>query len=365
MKILTILGTRPELIRLNLIIKKLDKLADHVIVHTGQNYDKNLNDVFLEQLSIRKPNYYLGAKGTFAEEIAIILEKCEKILVKEKPDRFLVLGDTNSSLGAIIAKRLGIPVYHMEAGNRCYDDRVPEEVNRHIIDHTSDVLLPYSFRAQQNLLREGIPAYRIFVTGNPIKEVLDFYQNEIDKNTILKKLNVEQKKYFLVTLHREENVDSFSRLQHFVSAFEDLVRMYSLPLIWSVHPRTRIRLAENNIIIKNPLIILSEPLGFFEFIRLEKNAFCVLTDSGTVQEECSILTIPAVTIRDTTERQETIEVGSNIISGDDPKSIANCVKIVTAPREAWRAPQEYLVENVSDVVVNILTSNLFYKHSRL
>lgn len=365
MKILTILGTRPELIRLNIILKKLDKLVDHIIIHTGQNYDANLNDIFMDQLGIRKPDYYLGARGTFAEEIATILTKLEEIIKKEKPDRFLVLGDTNSSIGAIVAKRLGIPVYHMEAGNRCYDDRVPEEVNRRIIDHTSDVLLPYTYRSRENLLREGIPGFRIFVTGNPIKEVLDAFSKQIEQSKSLKDFGVSEKKYFLVTLHREENVDKPERLKNFITAFEKLVAEYKIPLIWSVHPRTRKRLAEQHIEINNPLIHLEEPLGFFEFIKLEKNAFCLLTDSGTVQEECAIFGVPTVTVRDTTERPETLDVGSNILSGDDPETIVRCLKTVTGSNRHWQAPLEYLAENVSDTVINILLSNTYYKHSRL
>lgn len=364
MKVLTILGTRPELIRLNIILKKLDTLCDHVIVHTGQNYDTNLNDIFLEQLSIRKANYYLGAKGSFAQQIATILVGLEEVIKKENPDRFLVLGDTNSSMGAIVAKRLGIPVYHMEAGNRCFDNKVPEEVNRRIIDHTSDVLMPYTYRSRENLLAEGIPGYRIFVTGNPIKEVLDQHKEKIDESSILKNFNIQEKKYFLVTLHREENVDNIDRLKNFVSAFEKLVTQHSIPLIWSVHPRTKKRMEENNIVITNPLIHCSEPLGLIEFIKLEKNAFCVLTDSGTVQEECAIFQIPTVTVRDTTERPETIDAGSNIISGDDPKSIVRCVKTVTVSQRNWKAPQEYLVDNVSDTVLNILLSHTYYKYSR-
>ncbi len=364
MKVLTILGTRPEIIRLNIILKKLDALCEHIIVHTGQNYDVNLNDIFLQQLSVRKADYYLGARGSFAEEIGTILTGLEKIVRKEKPDRFLVLGDTNSSLGAIVTKRLGIPVYHMEAGNRCYDDRVPEEVNRRIIDHSSDILMPYTYRSRENLLREGIPGYRIFVTGNPIKEVLDAYKKPIDENQILSKFLLKEKKYFLVTLHREENVDEKERLMNFVTAFEKLVAEYQIPLVWSIHPRTKKRLEENGVKITNPLIHCSEPLGLFEFIKLEKNAFCVLTDSGTVQEECAIFQIPTVTVRDTTERPETIDAGSNILSGDDPNTIVRCVKTVTGSRRQWQAPQEYLVDNVSDTVINILFSHPFYKYSR-
>lgn len=364
MKVVTILGTRPEIIRLNIILKKLDALCDHVIVHTGQNYDYTLDGVFLEQLSVRKADYYLGAKGSFPEQIATILTGLEKVLLKEKPDRFLVLGDTNSSLGAIVAKRMGIPVYHMEAGNRCYDDKVPEEVNRRIIDHSSDINMPYTNRSREHLLREGMPGYRIYVTGDPIYEVLKKFEKQIDESEILQKFNLKEKKYFLVTTHREENVDNIERLKNFIAAFEKLVTKYDMPLIWSIHPRTKKRLEENNIEIKNPLIHCSEPFGLFEFIKLEKNAFCVLSDSGVVQEECAIFKIPLVTVRDTTERPETLDAGSNMLSGNDPEDILRCVATVTSEKSEWNTPVEYLVENVSDIVINILLSNTFFKYSR-
>lgn len=357
MKILTILGTRPELIRLCLIVKKLDNVSEQILVHTGQNYDSNLNDIFIKQLGIRKADYYLGAKGTFAEQIAVILVNLEKIILKEKPERFLVLGDTNSSMGAIVAKRLGVKVFHMEAGNRCYDDKVPEEVNRRIIDVSSDILMPYTERSRQNLISEGIPGRRIFVTGNPIKEVLDHFQDKIEQNKILEKLNLQRKKYFLITLHREENVDRLERLVLFIKSFNKIAVKYKYPLIWSVHPRTRKRIQEIAQIKINPLIKLQEPLGLFEFVRLEKNAFCVLSDSGTVQEECAIFQIPAVTLRDTTERPETIEAGSNLISGCNSDIILKGIEAVVASENKWIAPREYLVNNVSDTVIKILLSH--------
>lgn len=357
MKILTILGTRPELIRLCLIVKKLDNVSEQILVHTGQNYDSNLNDIFIKQLGIRKADYYLGAKGTFAEQIAVILVNLEKIILKEKPERFLVLGDTNSSMGAIVAKRLGVKVFHMEAGNRCYDDKVPEEVNRRIIDVSSDILMPYTERSRQNLISEGIPGRRIFVTGNPIKEVLDHFQDKIEQNNILEKLNLQGKKYFLITLHREENVDREERLITFIKSFNKIAAKYRYPLIWSVHPRTRKRIQEIAQIKINPLIKLQEPLGLFEFVRLEKNAFCVLSDSGTVQEECAIFQIPAVTLRDTTERPETIEAGSNLISGCNSDIILKGIEAVVASENKWIAPREYLVNNVSDTVIKILLSH--------
>ena len=354
MKILTILGTRPEIIRLSRIIGKMDKLCDHVLVHTGQNYDVNLNEVFFSELEIRKPNYYLDAKGSFGEQMGIILSKMEKILTKEKPDRFLVLGDTNSSLAAIMAKRLGIAVYHMEAGNRCYDDNVPEEVNRRLIDHSSDILLPYTERSRKNLISEGIEGKRIYVTGNPIYEVIKNYNAHIQESDILNKLKLDKGKYFLVTMHREENVDVEDRLRSLMETFDLLQKDYDLPIIVSTHPRTRMRIKSFGLDSNNAQIRYLEPFGFFDFIYLEKNAFCVLSDSGTVQEECCFLKIPNVTIRDVTERPETIECGSNVLSGVRPKMVQRCVRTVVNQECDWTPPKEYLAENVSDTVIRIL-----------
>lgn len=354
MKVLTILGTRPEIIRLSRIIEKLDGLCDQVILHTGQNYDRNLNEVFFEELGVRQPNHYLGAKGTFGEQIGTILAETEKVLLKEKPDKFLVLGDTNSSVAAIMAKRLGIPVYHMEAGNRCYDDRVPEEVNRRIIDHSSDVLLPYTERSRQNLLREGIPGNRIFVTGNPIFEVIQHYEPKVQQSRILQALGIKEKAFFLVTMHRAENVDVEERLRAFVSTFDRLQRDYGFPVIVSTHPRTRMRMQALGLEAMNPEVRFLEPFGFFDFITLEKTAFCVLSDSGTVQEECAIFGVPNVTIRDVTERPETLECGSGVLSGADPTLIPLLVKLTTQSSGQWAPPVEYVKPNVSDTVARIL-----------
>ncbi len=356
MKVMTILGTRPELIRLCLIVEKLDKLCDQVLVHTGQNYDPNLNDIFIDQLGIRKADYYLDAKGTFGEQAGVILTKLEEIIPKEKPDAFLVLGDTNSSLGAIMAKRYGIRVFHMEAGNRCYDDRVPEENNRRIIDSQSDILLPYTERSRANLLKEGIAGERVYVTGNPIKEVLDHFMTQIDSSDIMQKLEVEKSKFFLMTLHRAENVDPEDRLAKFVEAFNGIYDQYKLPMIWSVHPRTRKRLANQPELKLRDGIRVVEPLGLFEFNNLQKNAYCVLSDSGTAQEECAIFGVPTVTLRDVTERPETMEAGSNFISGCEPEAILRGIATVTSSENNWSAPPEYLTQNVSDVVVRIVLS---------
>jgi len=364
MKIMTILGTRPEIIRLSRIIPKLDNLCEQVMVHTGQNYDANLNDIFMDQLGVRAPDHYLEARGSFGEQIGTILSKVEPVMMAEKPDRFLVLGDTNSSLAAIMAKRLGIPVYHMEAGNRCFDDRVPEEVNRRIIDHSSDILMPYTEQSRKNLIAEGIPENRIYVTGNPIYEVIEKYGVQIEKSEIHSKLGVEHGKYFLVTIHRQENVDIEDRLKGFVQAFENIQTQYDLPVIVSTHPRTRNRLEGWNMGKGDGQVRFLEPFGFFDFISLEKNALAVLTDSGTVQEECCIFNVPNVTIRDTTERPETIECGSNILSGGDPASILRCLGTVLGRSRDWLPPSEYLKRDVSDTVVNILMGFRYCEKSK-
>jgi UDP-N-acetylglucosamine 2-epimerase (non-hydrolysing) len=359
MKILTVLGTRPEIIRLSLIIEKLDRVCDHILVHTGQNYDPNLNEIFFQQLGVRAPDIFLDAKGSFGQQIATILARSEEIMLAEEPDKFLVLGDTNSALAAFVAKRLGIPVYHMEAGNRCYDDRVPEEVNRRVIDHSSDVLMPYTERSRQNLLKEGIAAQRVYVTGNPINEVIRHFESQIAESAIFEKLSLQQGKYFLVTLHRAENVDDESRLRDFAIALDRLQRNYGLQVIVSTHPHTRRSIKAFGVEVENPGIRFLEPFGFFDFIALEKNAYCVLSDSGTVQEECAIFKVPNVTLRDVTERPETVECGSNILSGANPDSILRCTETVLAQPPTWNPPEEYLAENVSQVVLKILMG---YRH---
>jgi len=354
MKIVTVLGTRPEIIRLSRIIGKLDRLCTHVLIHTGQNFDPSLNDIFFKQMAVRQPDAFLEAKGTFAEQVGIILRKVEKIMVAERPDKFLVLGDTNSALAAIAAKRLGIPVYHMEAGNRCYDDRVPEEVNRRLIDHSSDVLMPYTEHSRQNLIREGIAGERIYVTGNPILEVINHYDKQIRASAILADLHLEPRKFFLVTLHRAENIESEERLRSLAQGIAELHARHQLPVIVSTHPHTRARLSGFKIETDRPGIQFLDPFGFFDFISLEKNALCVLSDSGTVQEECALFQVANVTLRDVTERPETIECGSNILSGADPDSVLRCVDVVLEQKSKWRAPAEYLVEQVSGTVVKIL-----------
>jgi UDP-N-acetylglucosamine 2-epimerase (non-hydrolysing) len=358
-KVMTILGTRPEVVRLSTIIPKLDSLCDHVLVHTGQNFDYNLNDVFFKELRVRTPDQYLNARGSFGEQMATILHGIEKLLKQERPDRFLVLGDTNSSLAAIMVKRIGIPVFHMEAGNRCYDDRVPEETNRRLIDHSSDVLMPYTERSRSNLLREGIDGRRIFVTGNPIYEVLNAYREQIEQSKIHGELGLATRKYFLVTMHRAENVDVGSRLQSLTRAFSALHVEYGIPVIVSTHPHTRQRLQASGISMQEDGIRYLEPFGFFDFVKLEQNAYCVLSDSGTVQEECSIFGVPSVTIRDTTERPETLEYGSNILSGTETDSVLRSVKVVLAKTGCFATPPEYLRENVSNTVRQLVLGYYF------
>ena len=311
MKIVTLLGTRPEFIRLSRIIPLLDKYSNHTIIHTGQNYDYNLNKIFFKNLNIRTPDIFLDAKGSFGEQLSIISKKLEKLLLKIKPNRFLVLGDTNSSLGAVIAKRLSIPVFHMEAGNRQYNDVVPEEINRRIIDHSSDILLPYTYRSCENLVKEGIERRRIFVTGNPIFEVINFNKKKIDNSKILKKLNLKKNNYYLLTCHRQENVDTKLKFNDLIKVINQISLLKNKRIIWPLHPRSRIRLKKYNLKLSKNIIIV-DPIDFFDFSKLEKNCGCIITDSGTVQEEASILKKPNIIIRDTTERPETIESGSSI-----------------------------------------------------
>lgn len=354
MKIMTVLGTRPEIIRLSLVIPKLDENCEHVLLNTNQNFDPRLNELFFSELGVRPADVSLDCRSdTAMGQVAKIIEGVEKEMIEHRPDRLLILGDTNSGLAAFVAKRMGIPVYHMEAGNRCFDDRVPEEVNRRVIDHSSDVLMPYTERSRQNLLREGIASDRIYVTGNPIKEVLDHYDERIVKSRIMSSLKVKKGGYFLVTLHRAENVDGKERLKGYVSALNALAKDYDKKVIWSVHPRTKQKLRSLRIEM-DERVVPSEPFGLFDFIKLEKNAACVLTDSGTVQEECCIFGVPNVTLRDVTERPETLEVGSNILSGGSPETIAACVRKVLARPGEWKAPHEYLQPNVSDTVLNIV-----------
>ncbi len=355
MKVMTIFGTRPEIIRLSPILKILDQFCEHTTVHTGQNYHESLSDIFIKELEVRPPNVHFGIKSkSFGDQIGQILSKTDEILEQYKPDKVLILGDTNSALSAIVAARRGIPVFHMEAGNRCFDNRVPEEVNRRIIDHTSTVLLPYTERSKENLVDEGIERERIFVTGNPIKEVLDICADKIEQSDALEKFAVKPFDYFLVTVHRSENVDKHDRLEKILDGFKSVTEKFDKKMLISVHPRTAEKFAKFNFQPDSDRIKLLEPLGFFDFVKLEKNALTVLTDSGTVQEECAVFGIPNVTLRDVTERPETIECGSNILSGAETDSILQAVGLAISQPTNWMAPPEYLVENVAQTVSKIV-----------
>jgi UDP-N-acetylglucosamine 2-epimerase (non-hydrolysing) len=325
-----------------------------VLVHTGQNSAPSLSDVFFEDLSIRTPDHWLGVEEPdFARQIGSIMAACHDVLVDVRPDRLLVLGDTNSALSAVVAKRLGIPVFHMEAGNRCFDARVPEEVNRRIIDHVSDVLMPYTERSRQNLVREGFPPERILVTGNPILEVIKAQSRQIASAAVLNRLALTEQGFFLVTLHRAENVDLPERLSMFAKALEVLGRLHGVPVIVSTHPRTRSRLEALGTGSCEGVRYL-EPFGFSDFLALERAARLVLSDSGTVQEECAILGIPNITLRDVTERPETLECGSNILSGGSVEGILAAADVALAGPVRWQAPAEYRADAVSDTVVRIL-----------
>ena len=352
---MTIFGTRPEIIRLSLVMKVLDQYGEHITVHTGQNFQESLSDIFIKDLEVRTPDEHFGIKSkNFADQIGQILVKTDEVLEKHKPDRILILGDTNSALSAIIAARRGIPIFHMEAGNRCYDDRVPEEVNRRIIDHSSTYLMPYTERSKDNLVREGIERERIFVTGNPIKEVLDTFEPQIEQSDALQKYDVQPFEYFLVTLHRAENVDIEARLRQIIEGFEKVHEKFGKKILISVHPRTAEKFVQFSIKPEDDKIKLVRAMGFFDFVKLEKNALAVLTDSGTVQEECSIFGVPNITIRDVTERPETIECGSNIISGAETDAILRATEIAISQPANWTAPKEYLDANVAQTVSKIV-----------
>jgi UDP-N-acetylglucosamine 2-epimerase (non-hydrolysing) len=355
MRVLTLFGTRPEIIRLSRIMKRLDLLCDQTVVHTGQNYEPNLSDAFITELDLRQPDIRLEVRlSAFAKQVARIFERVGDVLEQVKPDRMMVLGDTNSGLAALVAARRGIPVYHLEAGNRCYDNRVPEETNRRVIDHCSTVLMPYTHRSKENLLREGIPRDRIFVIGNPIHEVLEAYAEKIRGSTVLDRMGVQPHQYFLATLHRAENVDQARRLRKLMRGLELVGDRHRLPVIVSVHPRTADRLAQAGMVPPRNQVIMVEPLGFCDFVALERSAKGVLTDSGTVQEECCLFRVPNVTLRDVTERAETLEVGSNMLTGSDPEMIALAMDVALGASSSWDPPAEYLATNVSARVAKIV-----------
>lgn len=350
MKVVTICGTRPELIRLSRIIPKLDKISNHLFIFTDQNYDSKLRDIFFKELKLRNPDINLNAIGSFGTQMGIMFPKLEEILKKEEPDKMLILGDTNSCLSAIIAERMGTPVYHMEAGNRC-GERIPEEINRHIVDSVCSFNLPYTHKSKENLLREGFNPKRIILSGNPIFEVINYYKSQINKSKILKQLNLKRKNYVLVTLHRQENVDNPERFNKIVQAYNLIAE--NTQVIVSTHPRTKSKINTLNIPV-HPNIRFLEPFGFFDFIKLEQNSKSILTDSGTCQEEACILHIPSIVTRKATERMETIECGASILSGIETEDIYESYLNSQKMNVNWLPPEEYLDNNVSNKVISYL-----------
>lgn len=358
MKIVTVLGTRPEIIRLSLLMRKLDELSEeHTVVHTGQNYVRSLSGQFFQELRLREPDVVLSRQQqSLGGQLAIMFGELERILLEKRPDKMLVLGDTNSALSAVLAERMGIPVAHMEAGNRCFDNAVPEEKNRRVIDAVSTINMPYTERSKQNLLREGVPVNRIVVSGNPIYEVLRHYDPQIDASGILGTLSLVPGRYFLATIHRAENVDDPDRLHGILSGLQLVAERLDGRMICSLHPRTASRLAGSP--HKYPRIEYYEPFGFFDFVRLERHARCVLTDSGTVQEECCIFRVPTVTVRQSTERPETVDCGSNIVSGLEPERMLLAVRTMLACPRDWACPAGYLDTDVSSRVAKVLAGRL-------
>ncbi len=357
-KVMIVVGTRPELIRLSTTIKKLPEFFETILVHTGQNYDYSLNQVFFDDLGIREPDYYMDSTGKHVgETIGNIISRGYSLLVKERPDALLILGDTNSGLVAIPAKRLKIPIFHMEAGNRCFDLRVPEEINRKIIDHVSDVNLSYTENARRYLIHEGVKNDFLYVTGSPMAEVLDEFKEQIEESCILSKLNLEKGKYFVASIHREENLDLNDNFEQICSSLNSLAIEYDLPIILSTHPRTKKKIKEL-IIEFDERIHAIQPLGFFDYICLQKNSLCVLSDSGTVPEEAAILNFPAVSLRTSTERPEALEAGDIVLGAFDEGCIKSAVKIALGFFDKKRIMNvsDYEDKNVSEKVIKIIQS---------
>jgi len=363
LKVMTVVGTRPEIIRLSAVINKLDEseAIDHVLVHTGQNYDYELNEVFFNDFNLKKPDYFLNAAtGTAVETIGNILVKIDPILEKVKPDAFLVLGDTNSCLCAIAAKRRHIPIFHMEAGNRCFDQRVPEETNRKIVDHTADINLTYSDIAREYLLREGLPADRVIKTGSPMFEVLNSRKEDIEKSDVLERLGLEAEKYFVISAHREENISSEQNFMDLVESLNTIADKYQMPIIVSTHPRTR-KMIEVKGIEFNPLVKTMKPLGFNDYVKLQKNAKAVLSDSGTISEESSILGFRALNIRQAHERPEAMEEASVMMVGLKKERILQGLEVLeTQEKDTLRVVADYCMPNVSDKVLRIILSYTDY-----
>jgi UDP-N-acetylglucosamine 2-epimerase (non-hydrolysing) len=355
MKIVTVLGTRPEIIRLSRVIQRLDGFCEHILVHTGQNFVPSLSDKLFVELGLRQPDVHLNIRSeSFSDQVGQILSRVGETLREVRPNGVLFLGDTNSALSALVAARMGIPTFHLEAGNRCFDDRVPEEINRRVIDHCSSILMPYTQRSKENLVREGIQRQRIFVVGNPILEVLEAHGPTIDASTILSDMSLQPKDYFLATLHRAENVDEPGRLKGLLDGLDLVSTTFGHQVVVSVHPRTADKIRQSGLSVCAERVRLIEPLGFFDFVKLEKQARAVMTDSGTVQEECCIFGIPNVTVRDVTERAETQECGSNILSGGDSDSILQATKVALALTAPWVPPVEYMEREVSSTVAKII-----------
>jgi len=360
LKVMTVVGTRPEIIRLSRVIPALDKHCEHILVHTGQNYDFELNQIFFDDLGVRKPDFFLeSAGGTGAETIGKVIISVDRVLAEIRPDAMLILGDTNSCMAVISAKRRKVPTFHMEAGNRCYDMRVPEEINRRIVDHTSDVNLTYSSIAREYLLAEGLPADRIIKTGSPMFEVLNHYMPQIDSSNVLSKLSLKEHEFFVVSAHREENVDTPKNLVKLADTLNRVAEVYGYPVIVSTHPRTRKRIEEQGLEF-NPLVQLLNPLGFHDYNKLQKSAKAVLSDSGTISEESSIMNFPALNIREAHERPEAFEEGAVMMTGLDSVRIFQALAIIESQSRdnirLLRPVNDYSMPNVSDKVVRIILS---------
>ncbi|RII27587.1 MAG: UDP-N-acetylglucosamine 2-epimerase (non-hydrolyzing) [Geobacter sp.] len=364
-KIMTIVGTRPEIIKLSRVMAELDRHTEHLVVHTGQNFDYELNEIFFQQLGVRRPDYFLDAAGeTAAQTIGNVIAKSDEVMAKEQPDAMLLLGDTNSCLAVISAKRRKIPIFHMEAGNRCFDQRVPEEINRKIIDHTSDINIVFSEHARRYLLAEGIRPETVIKTGSPMKEVLNYYQPQIEASDALDQLGVTPGQFFVVSAHREENVDSEVNFTSFLSTLNAIAATYDNPVIVSTHPRTRKRMEALGVEGMDERIRFLKPLGFLDYVKLQMNARCVVSDSGTITEESSILGFPAVTIRQAHERPEGMDEGTLIMCGLDSAHVLASIEIVmdhyAGGGRPFRLLPDYDVENVSRKVLRIIMSYIDY-----